>query len=374
MVGCSTATSTEAPSSPSPPPPTEAAEEGDFIDHAFLPPESQVIFQGGEYQPLDLVPILMTGFGETEHIEWQVGPTENLALEIEDGQLVAEPLDPDWIGQESIELTACNTQEEYCTRGQVDYGVLDPNVPTIIHVQNDGYLIMVGGKKILIDGLFVLNTNPPSSQRLQAMQEALPPFDDIDLILVTHDHADHFEPDLVGQHLLNDTGAVVVTTDVTAEYLASWFEDANQFEERVIGLHLERGGSQTLEVAGIELEVYYFSHGSPTMPNFGFLFTLEGITFFHTGDIVVDDVPLEEVRQFELFERGIDIGFLPNFYLWQDEYEGYMESAFGAEFIIPMHVDLTSPLTPRVVMEMVAETDNMYFFESEMSWWVIDLP
>ena len=151
MVGCSTATPTEAPSSASPPPPTEAADGGDFIDHAFLPPESQVIFQEGEFQPLELAPILMTGFGEAEQIEWQVGATEHLALEIEDGQLVAEPLDPDWIGQESIELTACNMQEEYCTRGQVDYGVLDPDVPTIIHVQNDGYLIMVGGKKILKD-------------------------------------------------------------------------------------------------------------------------------------------------------------------------------------------------------------------------------
>jgi len=374
LVGCSTATLTDVPSSPSPPPPTEAADEGDFIDHAFLSPESQVVFQGGEFQPLELAPILMTGFGEAEYIEWQVGPTEHLALESEDGQLMAEPLDPDWIGQESIDLTACNTQEEYCTRGQVDYGVLDPNQPTIIHVQNDGYLIVAGGKKILIDGLFVLGTNPPSSQRLQAMQEALPPFDDLDLILVTHDHADHFEPDLVGQHLLNDTGAVVVTTDVTAEYLASWFEDANQFEERVIGLHLEPGQTQTIEAAGIELEVYYFSHGNPTMPNFGFLFTVEGITFFHTGDIVVDDVPLEEVQQFGLFERGIDIGFLPHFYLWQDEYEGYMEAAFGVEFIIPMHVDLTAALTPRTVMEMVAEADNMFFFETEMSWWVIDLP
>jgi L-ascorbate metabolism protein UlaG (beta-lactamase superfamily) len=373
LVGCSTAVPTDAPSSPSAPPSTEAAEEGNFIDHAFLPPESQVVFQGDSFYPLELSLLLLTGFGEPDQVEWQVGPSEHLALVIEDGQLIAEPLEPDWIGQEAIELTACNMQEEYCTRGQVDYGVLDPAQPTIIHVQNDGYLIMVGGKKILIDGLFILSANPPSPQRLQAMQEALPPFNDIDLILITHDHADHFEPDLVGEHLLNDTQAVVVTTDVTAEYLASWFEDADQFEERVTGLHLEAGQTQTIEAAGIELEIYYLSHGNPTMPNFGFLFTLEGMTFFHTGDIVVDDIPLEEVQEFGLHERGIDIGFMPHFYLWQDEYEGYIESAFAPVFIIPIHVDLTGALTPRVVMEMVTEADNMFFFEREMSWWVIDI-
>lgn len=373
LAGCSNTTPTESPPSPSAHPPSDIADEEDFIEHAFLQPEGQVVFQGDAFQPLNLASLLMMGFGEAEQIEWQIGPSQHLALAIEGGLLSAEPLESDWIGEESIELTACNLQEQYCTRGTVVYSALDPDQPTIIHVQNDGYLIVAGGKKILIDGLFILDANPPSPERLTAMQEALPPFNDLDLILITHDHDDHFEPDLVGQHLLNDSGAMVVTTDVTADYLASWFEDADQFAERVIGLHLERGGSQTLEVAGIQLEVYYFSHGSPTMPNFGFLFTLDGMTFFHTGDIVVDDVPLDEVRQYGLYERGIDIGLIPHFYLWQDDYEGYVEAAFAPEFIIPIHVNLADTLNPRVVMEMVAEADNMYFFENEMSWWAIDI-
>jgi L-ascorbate metabolism protein UlaG (beta-lactamase superfamily) len=374
LVACGASTPTEAPLLPGPAPSVEAGENVTYLDHAFLPPEGQMVFKGDAFQPLNLAPLLMTGFGEAEQIEWQIGPSDHFTLAIEDGYLIAEPLDPTWVGEESIDLTACNTQEDYCAGGQIDYGVLDPDQPTIIHVQNAGYLIVVGGKKILIDGLFILDRNPPSPERLTAMREALPPFDDLDLILITHDHNDHFEPDLVGEHLLHDTQAVVVTTDQTAEYLASWFEDSDQFEERVIGLHLERGGSQTLEVAGIELEIYYFSHGSPTMPNFGFLFSLGGMTFFHTGDIVVDDVPLEEVRQFGLFERGIDIGFIPHFYLWQDDYDGYIEAAFAPEFIIPIHVNLDDALNPRVVREMADEADNMYFFENEMSWWVIDLP
>jgi L-ascorbate metabolism protein UlaG (beta-lactamase superfamily) len=345
-----------------------------FVEHVFLSPDSQVVFQGDAFLPLNLAPLLMSGFGEEEQIEWQIDASEHLALEDEDGHLIAEALDPDWVGQESVKLTACNTVEQYCTGGQIDYSVLDPDIPTIIHVQNDGYLISAGGVKILIDGLFILDRNPPGPERLTAMREALPPFNDLDLILITHDHNDHFEPDLVGEHLLHDPEAMVVTTEVTAEYLASWFEEADAFEERVVGLHLETGQSQTLEVAGIELEVYYFSHGDPSVPNFGFLFTLDGTTFFHTGDIVADDVPLTEVRQFGLFERGIDIGFIPHFYLWQDEYDGYIESAFGPEFIIPMHVDFSGGLNPRVVKDMVTEAENMYFFENEMSWWVIDLP
>lgn len=374
MAACSRSTPTEAPASLTPSLPTEAGEGINYVDHAFLAPESQVVFQGDAFQPLEMSQLLIGGFGEAEQIEWEIGPSEHFVLGAEAGQLTAEPLDPDWTGRETVEITACNMQEQYCAGGQVDYSVLDPSMPTIIHVQNDGYLIVVGGKKILIDGLFILNTDPPSPERLRAMQEALPPFNDLDLILITHDDHDHFEPDLVGQHLLNDTQAMLVTTDVTADYLASWFEDADQFEERVIGLHLERGGSQTVEAAGIELEVYYLSHGNPSVPNFGFLFSVGGVTFLHTGDLVPDDMPLDEVRQFGLFERGIDIGFIPHFYLWQDEYEGYSEAAFGPEFIVPMHVDLTGALTPRVVKDMAAEAGNMYFFETEMSWWTIDLP
>lgn len=371
---CQMSTPTEPPIPPSSADPRESTPVVSFIDNAFLPPEGQVVFQGDSFQPLDLSQFLMAGFGEPEQIVWENEPPANLRMSIEGGQLTAEPLDPNWSGSETVQLTACNAAEQYCTRGQIDYGVLNPDLPAILHVQNDGYLISAGGVKILIDGLFLLDQNPPSPERLVAMQEALPPFNDLDLILITHDHNDHFEPNLVGQHLLHDTEAVVVTTDVTADYIASWFEDADQFEERVMGLHLEPGQAQTVEAAGIEIEVYYLSHGDPTMPNFGFLFTLDGITFFHTGDIVAEDVHLDDVRQYDLYNRGIDIGFIPHFYLWQDEYQGYIQSAFGPEFIIPMHVNLADALNPRVVMEMAAEADNMYFFENEMSWWVIDIP
>jgi L-ascorbate metabolism protein UlaG (beta-lactamase superfamily) len=373
-TACGVAEPTETPLVPSPEPSIESVDEVPFIDHAFLPPEDQTVFQGDAFQALDLSQVLISDFGETQQVAWEMNPSTHLRLSIENSYLSAQPIDPAWIGHEEVQLIACNTTEEYCTNGHIDYSVLDPAMPTIIHIQNDGYLIVAEGVKILIDGLFSLDRNPPSPERLTAMQEALPPFNDLDLILITHDHNDHFEPDLVGQHLLQDTGAMVVTTDVTAEYLTSWFEGADAFEERVVGLHLEPGQSQTLDVAGIELEIYYFSHGDPRVPNFGFLFTLAGTTFFHTGDIVADDVPLEDVRQFGLFERGIDIGFIPHFYLWQDDYEGYVEAAFGPEFIIPMHVDLSGGLNPRVVMDMVAEAENMYFFENEMSWWVIDLP
>ena len=71
-------------------------------------------------------------------------------------------------------------------------------------------MIKTGDKKILIDALF---TGFEGSYQLpQEVQEKLrlaqAPFDDVDLIIVTHAHGDHIDPDMVRQHLKNNPKAI----------------------------------------------------------------------------------------------------------------------------------------------------------------------
>ncbi|MCP4653821.1 MAG: MBL fold metallo-hydrolase, partial [bacterium] len=76
---------------------------------------------------------------------------------------------------------------------------------------NEGVLIETGGKKILVDALF-REPNPayaaPPKEVLEKLETAQPPFDDVDLILATHNHGDHFDARSVVRHLRHNPRAV----------------------------------------------------------------------------------------------------------------------------------------------------------------------
>ena len=69
-----------------------------------------------------------------------------------------------------------------------------PTQTTVTYVGNSGFLVTIGESKILIDGIFTgfapEYIQPAEIKELIA--NAQPPFDNIDLILVTHAHGDHF--------------------------------------------------------------------------------------------------------------------------------------------------------------------------------------
>jgi glyoxylase-like metal-dependent hydrolase (beta-lactamase superfamily II) len=68
---------------------------------------------------------------------------------------------------------------------------------TITFLANEGVMLSSGGKKVLIDALFLKYETGyavPADSTLSALAKARPPFDSVDLILVTHRHGDHFHP------------------------------------------------------------------------------------------------------------------------------------------------------------------------------------
>ena len=65
------------------------------------------------------------------------------------------------------------------------------------YVANDGMLVSIEGARFLIDapardGISPYDTNP--ADELTRLEEAKPPYDAVDAILVTHWHEDHFSP------------------------------------------------------------------------------------------------------------------------------------------------------------------------------------
>jgi len=85
----------------------------------------------------------------------------------------------------------------------------------ITYVGNAGYLLEADGRKILIDALL----GSYQSQYVQLPREiqirlenAESPFDNVDLVLATHYHHDHFGARSVGRYLLSELKAQFVST------------------------------------------------------------------------------------------------------------------------------------------------------------------
>ena len=89
------------------------------------------------------------------------------------------------------------------------------NEVSVTYVGNAGFLIKIGDKKILIDALFkgAAGTYEIPLDIQQKLKLAQEPFDNVDLILVTHAHGDHVDFDMVRQHMTKNTDAIFARPD-----------------------------------------------------------------------------------------------------------------------------------------------------------------
>ena len=106
----------------------------------------------------------------------------------------------------------------------------------VTFINNAGFLITVGDKKILIDALYHTG-NPridPPEEVIQRAVNADPPFDQIDLVIATHSHPDHFSADLVRSHLRNNPRAVFVSSPEAIRQIQQGGEEVSSQPIRVI--------------------------------------------------------------------------------------------------------------------------------------------
>ena len=88
------------------------------------------------------------------------------------------------------------------------------NTCTITYIANEGFLIETNNSKVLIDALFGgIRGNwcdQPNDSVSNFMLKGIPPFDSIDLVLVSHKHSDHFNEQMVITFLTNNKKTVLI--------------------------------------------------------------------------------------------------------------------------------------------------------------------
>jgi len=159
----------------------------------------------------------------------------------------------------------------------------------LTYVANSGVLVTSGDFKVLVDALFD-KPNPeyraPVPQVLDKIMKGEAPFDGVDLVLVTHNHPDHFDARLAVRYLealpepllLAPADAVVEMRKVAADW--------TRIGPRVVSLDLKVGEKEKKDLKRIPLTAFRTLHsgGQESPMNLMYLFELDGWRVFHEGD------------------------------------------------------------------------------------------
>lgn len=214
----------------------------------------------------------------------------------------------------------------------------------VTYIANEGVLISSEGRHVLIDGLhrqYKPDYLFPPPDLLRKMEAAQSPFDQIDLVLVSHIHLDHYHAESVGLHLKNNRKAVLVSSQQVVEGLEKDFADYRLIKSRVKAITPQWKEKSDLNIAGISITIMGLRHGSErfrSIQNLGHIIRLGGKKLLHIGDA---DSSAENFEGFRLVDERIDIAFIPYWFLLYKSGQAIVRDYIKPRHIIAVHIPPT---------------------------------
>jgi L-ascorbate metabolism protein UlaG (beta-lactamase superfamily) len=323
----------------------------------------QIIMPGEVFAEIDLDDLVDDEESEDIDLTWNVSGNIDLGVNIDERIVRIELPDPEWIGRETIRFEACDP-EGACASKDATFWVMErTDTPCeVTYIGNAGFMITIGDNKILIDALYV--GNPISSELAELLETARPPFDDVDLILATHIHDDHFNAETVVSHLQNNPGAIFASSPDVIDAVNTIAD----MQDRTIPIQLRHrvGEKAYLVVGEIGVEALFLDHGEGVL-NLGYVITVDGRRLFHTGDMDPGTVTVAQLKRLGLPEEQIDIGFVPHFMLSDEALHAHILQGIQAKYIVAMHYQYSAPPPDYELMERYFP-DAIVFHESLESW------
>jgi L-ascorbate metabolism protein UlaG (beta-lactamase superfamily) len=219
--------------------------------------------------------------------------------------------------------------------------VIPAGTVEITYIANEGVLISSDGKQVLIDGLHREYQRSyaflPAPHR-ERIETAKAPFEKIDLILVSHLHLDHFHAESVGLHLQHNPKAQLVSSQQVVDEVEKNFKDYQAIQTRVTRATPPAKEKVAMKIAGIEFEILGLPHGTgrhASIQNLGHIIKLGGKKLLHIGDA---DTAIDNFEKFNLGKEGIDIAFIPYWFLLGSEGQTVVREHIKAKQPIAVHI------------------------------------
>jgi L-ascorbate metabolism protein UlaG (beta-lactamase superfamily) len=216
----------------------------------------------------------------------------------------------------------------------------------VTYIANEGVLVAAGQTQVLIDGLH--RQYRPSYPFLpepyrEQIETAQTPFHEIDVILVSHLHLDHFHPESVVRHLRHNLQATLVSSEQVVREMQK-LPDYAGIQSRVTTMTPALKQKSATAVGGVHVELLGVGHGTgrhETVQNLGHVITLGGKKVLHIGDASTEDATIFDA--FDLDEAKIDLAFLPVWFLTSAEGAAIVRQHIKPTHIVAVHMPADGP-------------------------------
>ena len=226
----------------------------------------------------------------------------------------------------------------------------------VTYIANEGFLIKVGDKKVLIDVLFGDKDygfcDIPTNETMNSILRNEFCFKDIDLIVSSHAHVDHFYPPFVTDHLISNEKGQYISCKQSIDKLKNQ-NSYDKIENRIYEITPEYFSYIDTTISNIGVRVYRLAHGPYytedtvtgekinrhlNVQNVGFLLNINGVKIFHCGDSNEDGIA--EYEYFRLDKENIDIAFINRGFIWELNCKGVelVKNYINPKHIVLMHI------------------------------------
>lgn len=249
----------------------------------------------------------------------------------------------------------------------------------VTYLASEGFIIEAGKNKIMIDALPArrfLHKQNVDKAIIDSIEEAKAPFNDVDIVFVTHRHLDHFDPDLTVQYLEANNNAILVCPKQASDVI-KLLGGYYRIEQRIFPIEYEEKTAKSFELQGIVFKALPLPHGPyyvndsitgkrvnrhADVNNLGYLINLGGFKILHTGDNHL--LTREEYEKYKLYNDSIDIAFVESLF-WGEKYfydrEDIVNNLINPQNIVLMHLSMGDDLS-KVPSDMKKEYSKLIHF------------
>jgi L-ascorbate metabolism protein UlaG (beta-lactamase superfamily) len=212
---------------------------------------------------------------------------------------------------------------------------------SITFLANEGVLLSSATKKVLIDALFLRYESGyavPADPTRSTLERARPPFDGVDLVLVTHRHGDHFHPAPVAAHLRANRRATLLTSRQVIDSLRGYVSASVLPSPRLIARTTPPGTRRREVVGGIGVELLGLPHVGRRhrgVEHLGYIVELGGRRVLHAGDADLTEATL---APFRLDTARIDVALLPHWAVRSRDGRRAIERWIRPRQVVAFHV------------------------------------
>ena len=212
---------------------------------------------------------------------------------------------------------------------------------SVTFLANEGVMLSSGNRTVLIDALFLKYETgyaTPADSTRAAMDAARPPFDAVDLILVTHRHGDHFHPAPVAAHMRANRRSTLLTSGQVIDSMRGRIAASDLRGPRFMSRTTAPGTRRREVVGGIVVELLGLPHGGRRpreIEHLGYIVELGGRRVLHVGDT---DVSGATFAPFRLDTARIDVALLPTWMVTSEEGRQAISKWIRPRQVVAIHV------------------------------------